>query len=71
VVTGTSTGLGRNLLETVLAAGERTVATLRQPDVLKEIQTSYSAEKLLVVRLDVTQPSEMLAAFAAAEKHFG
>jgi len=70
-ITGTSSGLGRNLLETVLAAGERAVATLRQPDVLKELQTKYSAEQLLVVRLDVTQPSEVVAAFSAAEKHFG
>ncbi|KAJ6525425.1 hypothetical protein DFH09DRAFT_1188381 [Mycena vulgaris] len=70
-ITGTSSGLGRSLLETVLAAGERAVATLRQPDVLKELQTRYSTEQLLVVRLDVTQPSEVVAAFNAAEKHFG
>ncbi|KAF8146532.1 hypothetical protein K438DRAFT_1910672 [Mycena galopus ATCC 62051] len=70
-ITGSSSGLGRNLLETVLAAGERAVATLRKPEVLKELQTRYSAEQLLVVRLDVTQPAEVVAAFAAAEKHFG
>ncbi|KAJ7791927.1 NAD(P)-binding protein [Mycena leptocephala] len=70
-ITGSSSGLGRNLLETVLAAGERAVATLRKPETLKELQDLYPPTQLLVVRLDVTQSVEVTAAFSAAEKHFG
>ncbi|KAJ7621212.1 hypothetical protein FB45DRAFT_928659 [Roridomyces roridus] len=70
-ITGSSSGLGRNLLETVLAAGERAVATLRKPEVLKELQAKYPADQLLVTRLDVTKPDEVVAAFNAAKEHFG
>ncbi|KAF8143750.1 hypothetical protein K438DRAFT_1632943, partial [Mycena galopus ATCC 62051] len=62
LATGSSSGLGRNLLETVLAAGERALATLRKTEVLQELQTRYPAEQLLFVCLDVPHP----AVFAAA-----
>ena len=52
-ITGTSTGLGRILTERLLERGDRVVATLRQPDVLKALTEKYT-EQLCVLTLDVT-----------------
>ncbi|NYT79701.1 SDR family oxidoreductase [Alcaligenaceae bacterium] len=52
-ITGTSTGLGRLLTERLLARGDRVVATVRQPDVLKTLTAKYG-DQLHVLTLDVT-----------------
>jgi len=70
-ITGTSSGLGRALLEVILAANERAVATLRKPEVLSSLQSKYPASQLLVVPLDVTVPAQITTAFETAKKHFG
>lgn len=70
-ITGASQGLGRALLDAVLAAGERAVATLRRPEVLAEYREKYSDSQLLIQRLDVTSVEEIDAAFAKVKVHFG
>ena len=55
----------------VLANGERVVATLRKPEVLSDFASKYTPEQLLVLRLDVSKPDEIKAAFAKAKATFG
>ncbi|MBB2947687.1 NAD(P)-dependent dehydrogenase (short-subunit alcohol dehydrogenase family) [Actinoplanes lutulentus] len=66
LITGTSRGLGRQLAESVLAAGDRVVATTRRA-VKKERQN----DRLRTVALDVTDPASARAAVAAAIDAFG
>ena len=70
-VTGSNQGLGRALLEAVLASGERAVATARRPDTLSELSQRYPPLQLLVVPLDVTNEEQIKAAFKATKEHFG
>ncbi len=53
LITGTSTGLGRLLVERLLERGDRVVATLRQSGVLDELLERYG-DRLHVFVLDVT-----------------
>lgn len=53
LITGTSTGLGRLLTETLLARGERVAATLRKPHALDDLKAQYG-ERLWIASLDVT-----------------
>jgi NAD(P)-dependent dehydrogenase (short-subunit alcohol dehydrogenase family) len=69
-ITGTSTGFGRSMTEAALAAGHNVVATLRKPEVLKELQERYPST-LLVLQLDVTKPDQIEEAFAKAKEAFG
>ena len=70
-VTGSSKGLGRALVEAVVAAGERAVATLRKPEEIADLAQKYPASQLLVQPLDVTDEDQIVAAFEATRKHFG
>ncbi|KAH9894798.1 NAD(P)-binding protein [Cubamyces lactineus] len=70
-ITGTSTGFGRALAEVVLAKGEAVVATARTPSVLAELAVQYPSDRLLILRLDVTQPSQVADAFEKAREAFG
>ncbi|KAI0738083.1 NAD(P)-binding protein [Daedaleopsis nitida] len=70
-VTGSSQGLGRALLEEVLASGARAVATARNPASLDVIARQYPASTLLVVPLDVTDQAQISEAFRKTQEHFG
>ncbi|RDX48781.1 NAD-P-binding protein [Lentinus brumalis] len=70
-VTGTSTGIGRALTELVLEKGERVVATARTPSALDDLAKVYPPTRLLLLRLDVTQPEQIVEAFARAKAAFG
>ncbi|KAH9919876.1 hypothetical protein B0H21DRAFT_712945 [Amylocystis lapponica] len=70
-VTGSSQGLGRALLEEILASNERVVATLRKPEALAALSEKFPASQLLVLPLDVTVQSQIVEAFEATWKHFG
>lgn len=59
------------MLEAVLTAGDRAVATLRKPEALASLKSQYSAEQLIVVPLDVQNMVQILEAFAAAKAAFG
>ncbi|KAJ6622705.1 hypothetical protein B0H10DRAFT_2162707 [Mycena sp. CBHHK59/15] len=71
LVTGTSSGLGNALVKEILAAGERVIATLRNPALLQDLEAEFPRERLLVQRLDVTNGAEITAVFDAARTHFG
>ena len=70
LITGASTGLGRHLAETVLKNGDQCVLTARQPEQLDDLVWLF-AHLALAVPLDVTQPAQIAAAFAAGQERFG
>ncbi|KAI0773187.1 NAD-P-binding protein [Trametes elegans] len=71
LITGSSSGLGLDVVRCVLAKGDIAVATLRRPEVLADLVAQHPAERLLVLKLDVTIPSDITAAFAKAREAFG
>nr|VWO94958.1 N/A [Ganoderma boninense] len=71
LITGTSSGFGLEMARLALANGERVIATLRKPEVLNDFASQYTSQQLLVLRLDVSQPAEITAAFAKAKAAFG
>jgi len=68
LITGCSSGLGLELASQAIAKGYRTVVTARKPAALQELEEH---DRVLVLRLDVTQPFCVAAAVAAAEQRFG
>ncbi|SFU25262.1 SDR family NAD(P)-dependent oxidoreductase [Paraburkholderia aspalathi] len=70
LVTGSARGLGRDIVETALRAGERVVATARDPRQLADLVTRYG-EQVRAVALDVTDPAAARAAVQAAVDAFG
>lgn len=54
-----------------LESGDKVVATLRKPAVLDDLTKKYPADRLRVIKLDVTKPAEIDAAFAQAKAAFG
>ena len=67
-ITGCSTGFGRELASHTLGLGYRTVVTARNPADVKDLAAKGEA---LVLKLDVTDQSQIDAAIKAAEKQFG
>ncbi|MGX9143737.1 SDR family NAD(P)-dependent oxidoreductase [Mesorhizobium sp. 128a] len=69
MITGAGRGMGLDFAKAALAAGDKLVATGRNPErVAKAIGPS---ENMLVVTLDVTKPADAEAAVKAAVEHFG
>ncbi len=68
LITGCSTGFGRELARQALQLGYRTVVTARQPDQIKDLAAFGEA---LVLPLDVTIQSQIDAVIKAAEAKFG
>ena len=69
-VTGSSRGLGRVLVETVLAAGDKVVATARKTEDLADL-TKIHGDKIRTVKLDVTSPDDVKKAVTKAVEAFG
>ncbi|KAG2033191.1 hypothetical protein BDR03DRAFT_702116 [Suillus americanus] len=70
-ITGTSSGFGRFMTEYALNQGDIVVATLRKPQVLSDLAARYSADKLLVLKVDVTKQEDINEAFARTRSAFG
>jgi NAD(P)-dependent dehydrogenase (short-subunit alcohol dehydrogenase family) len=70
MITGTSSGFGLALARAVLAAGDRVVATARNPESLEPL-IGEGRDRVISVRLDVTEPQQITAAVSAAVKRFG
>ncbi|KAI0370711.1 NAD-P-binding protein [Pilatotrama ljubarskyi] len=71
LITGSSSGFGRETVVQALEAGDKVVATLRKPSALADLTSKYPASRLRVLKLDVTQPAEIESAFAEAKAAFG
>ena len=54
LVTGSASGLGRNIAEAVLASGDRIVATARDPRDLEDL-TKQHGDQVCAAALDVTE----------------
>jgi NAD(P)-dependent dehydrogenase (short-subunit alcohol dehydrogenase family) len=68
LITGCSTGFGRELARVVLSHGQRVVATARNIDKLTEFTNDPNA---LACALDVTDRAQIDRVVAQAEAHFG
>jgi NAD(P)-dependent dehydrogenase (short-subunit alcohol dehydrogenase family) len=70
MITGSSSGLGRELAEKVLEHGYRAVVTARKPDAVGDLVARYS-DRAIAVGLDVTQAGDIRSALKAAYERFG
>lgn len=70
LVTGSGSGLGRDVVEAALAAGNRVVATARRPEQLQDLVRQYG-DKVRAIRQDVTNSEEAEAAVTTAKEAFG
>jgi NAD(P)-dependent dehydrogenase (short-subunit alcohol dehydrogenase family) len=70
LVTGSSRGLGRALVEAVLEAGDSVLATAREPELLADL-THRFGDRVRPLALDVTDPAAVQAAVDAAVAAFG
>jgi NAD(P)-dependent dehydrogenase (short-subunit alcohol dehydrogenase family) len=70
LITGSSSGFGRELAQAALDRGDSVVATARRPDALADLVAS-APDRVLAVALDVTRADEIEAAVAAALERFG
>lgn len=69
-ITGCSKGFGRDLASELLKSTDaKVVATARNPETLKDIQNQYG-DRLLALKLDVTNPHDIKTAVASALKAF-
>jgi NAD(P)-dependent dehydrogenase (short-subunit alcohol dehydrogenase family) len=69
-ITGSSSGLGRDLARAVLDAGHNAVVTARNADSVRDL-TEAHPDKALAVALDVTDPAQVTAAVRQGEERFG
>ena len=67
-ITGCSTGFGLELAKQAIEHGYRTVITARDPSKLEGYGAS---DKVLVLKLDVTEPDQVAAAIEATVARFG
>jgi NAD(P)-dependent dehydrogenase (short-subunit alcohol dehydrogenase family) len=70
LVTGTSTGFGREMTEQLLERGERVAATLRHPAVLDGLSARFG-DQLWVRELDVTNTPQLRQVIGAAFAELG
>jgi NAD(P)-dependent dehydrogenase (short-subunit alcohol dehydrogenase family) len=69
-ITGSSRGFGRALTIAALEAGDRVAATARRPEQLDELVGTYG-ERILPLRLDVTDATQAQDALQRARERFG
>ena len=70
MITGCSAGFGRELALAALAAGDRVVATARQPHRLADL-VAAGGERVRTAPLDVTDEVQVCAAVACTLAEFG
>jgi NAD(P)-dependent dehydrogenase (short-subunit alcohol dehydrogenase family) len=70
LITGCSTGIGREIAIAALKKGHRVVLTARRPATVEGLQAEYP-DTSIAVALDVTKPDQIAAAVAAANDRFG
>jgi len=70
LVTGCSTGFGREIVLAALAAGDRVMATARRPETLSDLAKA-GGDRIGTAALDVTDPASVRAAVEATLAEFG
>jgi NAD(P)-dependent dehydrogenase (short-subunit alcohol dehydrogenase family) len=70
LITGSSSGLGRELVRAAITHGDRVVATARDASALAGL-VALAPQRVRPVRLDVTDPGSIHAAVAEADRAFG
>jgi NAD(P)-dependent dehydrogenase (short-subunit alcohol dehydrogenase family) len=70
LITGSASGLGRNIAEAVLESGDRFVATTRDPKRVDDLVKKYG-DRVRAVPLDVTDESAAQAAVQVALMRLG
>ena len=70
-VTGSSRGLGRALLEELLAAGHNVIATARKTESLQDLVTKYGDKRMITLSLDVTDRKAVFEVVAKAAEKWG
>ena len=70
LVTGSASGLGRNIAEAVLASGDRLVATARDPRRLEDLVKKYG-DQIRAAPLDVADEKAAQASVQVAVEAFG
>jgi NAD(P)-dependent dehydrogenase (short-subunit alcohol dehydrogenase family) len=70
LITGCSTGIGREIARAALEAGHSVVVTARRTETVAEFAETYG-DRAVVVGLDVTDKDQIAAAVQAAEEAFG
>lgn len=70
LITGCSTGFGRELARRLLEQGHQAVVTARDPATLADL-VAIAPDRALAHRLDVTDPAQIAATVAAARERFG
>jgi NADP-dependent 3-hydroxy acid dehydrogenase YdfG len=70
-VTGSSRGLGRALVEELLAAGHNVIATARKTNDLQDLVAKYSDSRILTLPLDVTDRKAVFEVVAKAAEKWG
>ena len=71
LVTGSSRGFGRRIVEAALERGDLVVATAREVSALDEIVQQHGAERIMVAELDVAEPAAANRVVARAVDRFG
>lgn len=70
LITGCSTGFGREIARAALEAGHHVVVTARRAEAVQDLVDAFGGQAVAVA-LDVTDAGEIAAAVSAAEKAFG
>jgi len=70
LITGCSTGIGREIAIAALEKGHRAVVTARKPAAVEDIRARFP-DRAVVAALDVTDRGQIEAAIAAGHKAFG
>ncbi|MEJ3404919.1 SDR family NAD(P)-dependent oxidoreductase [Rathayibacter sp. YIM 133350] len=71
MITGSSRGFGRRIVEAALEHGDRVVATARRGSALDDLAERYGPDRLLVADLDVTDPEAAKRVVSRAVDRFG
>lgn len=73
LITGASTGLGRNFAKVLAANGAKVVVAARSVDKLESLKAEIEADggEAIAVKLDIADREQIAPAFDAAEKAFG
>ncbi|WP_436770972.1 oxidoreductase [Yinghuangia sp. YIM S09857] len=70
LITGASSGFGREIARAALDAGDSVVLTARRPEVLADVVVAHP-ERAAAIALDVTDPARITTAVAEAVARFG